>query len=141
RSTYEISNLNFETSVPLDLKYSPASHGMRVQMLLERDEELESGAVIFLGHLACHFGGSRSGVGIYLISPQAGLYQRIRSDTLVFVDSTIRSKLGLEDVYMTNTQLEPCSRSSSGWNQYNGLFSIDLDEKLEQSGFTVSDYT
>jgi hypothetical protein len=117
--------------------YSGACHGIRVQMLLERRR-----SSIWFAHLACGFTDTNECVGIYLFSKQRGNYQRYHPDRLVSIPLLVHQDTPLKvyDVYITNTQLKLQNMSSSDRNPHV-RFCINLDKKLEQSGFTVSDYT
>lgn len=148
RHPYELRNSNLQNSGSANqAKYSESSHGMRVQLLLERVyADARTDCHIFIAHLACRMKQSSQRIGILLISERLGQFQRLFPDVLVSIDEKFQtmSRLMLEDVYITQkgssgqNHLSPSPKYGSVPRNFFGKYSIRLlDREVEKSGFAL----
>ncbi|KAK5060161.1 hypothetical protein LTR84_010045 [Exophiala bonariae] len=152
RHPYEVRTSNLQNSGSWsEAKYSESSHGMRVQLLLERvHADPATNCHIFIAHLACRTETSNERLGILLISERLGQFQRLFPDVLVSIDDKFHnlSRLILEDVYITQKgssgqdYLSRPPRYKSIPKNFFGKYSIRiLNREVEKSGFALLEST
>lgn len=148
RHPYDLRTPNLKNSSSANgAKYSESSHGMRVQLLLERVwVDVRTDCHIFIAHLACRMQTSKQIIGILLISERLGQFQRLFPDVLVSIDQNFHSmsRLMLEDVYITQkgsggqNGLSRTLKYGSMRRRFFGKYSICiLDKEVERSGFAL----
>ncbi|KEF55468.1 uncharacterized protein A1O9_08218 [Exophiala aquamarina CBS 119918] len=145
---YDLRTPNLKNSSSANgAKYSESSHGMRVQLLLERVwADVRTDRHIFIAHLACRIQPSEQIAGILLISERIGQYQRLFPDVLLSIDPKYHnmSRLMLEDVYIIQKWssrqggLSRTLRYGTYRSHFYGKYSICiLDKEVEKSGFEL----
>lgn len=152
RHPYEVRTSNLQNSGSAsEAKYSESSHGMRVQLLLERvHADTATNCHIFIAHLACGMDTTNQRIGILLISERLGQFHRLYPDVLVSIDDKFHSmsRLILEDVYITQKgssgqdYVSRPSRYGSTPRNFFSKYSIRiLDQEVEKSGFSLLEST
>jgi len=147
---YDLRTPNLKNSSSASgAKYSESSHGMRVQLLLERVwADVRTECHVFIAHLACKMQTSESDniIGILLISERIGQFQRLFPNVIVSIDPKYHqmSRLMLEDVYIIQRGssgrdgLSRTLRYENSRKYFYGKYSIRiLDEEVEKSGFAL----
>jgi hypothetical protein len=139
----------------ISVQYSAASHGLRVQLLLQPltqslnyDSVDPVAATFYLAHLACkvNSAGQSWRVGIVLISQERGSYQRPSPVELVVIDGPISNPSGLmlEDIYITVPQPRIASLGANdGFQSAEFVFPTRIrliDEQFQDSGFAMIDF-
>lgn len=145
---YDLRTPNLKNSSSANAaKYSESSHGMRVQLLLERVwADVRTDCHVFVAHLACRMQTSEQIVGILLISERIGQFQRLFPDVLVSIDPKYHnmSQLMLEDVYIIQKgssgqgDLSRTLKYGTHRTHFYGKYVICiLDKEVEKSGFAL----
>jgi hypothetical protein len=132
----------------ISAKYSAASHGLRVQLMLQPLIQRHVGVSFYLAHLACKvdYADQSGRVGIVLISKERGSYQRPAPMELVVINEPIPepSELMLEDIYISMPQ--PKIASSGANDEFPSaefVFPTQvrlIDEQFQDSGFMMRDF-
>lgn len=148
---YSLDLINQDHDTFKPWKYSAATHGIRVQLLIER--LFKKSDIGFLAHLACSMEplGNRDSdsrlvysAGILLKSSHQGVFERVFPNILVEISPHYqnRQSLRFEDVHLTkNFKTASVNIGRTLWPN-NGEYFLQLrDHDLVHSGVTLNAYS
>jgi hypothetical protein len=122
------------------LEYSFFSHGLCVQLILERVAGILESCEWFLAHLACKSTRTGNRIGVYLSLGHAGTYQRRGPRTLLEIGSfnARLADIRLENVYINSLDTFHTHNVQNPFCYYTPPNFLHLNtECLESSGYLI----